>query len=332
MNNTRLNLLDIAKGIGIFLVVFGHVTHNPTYREFIWNFHMPLFFFISGILYNSEVDFIVHLKKRIKTIVIPYVIFYLSTYLYWAVIERHFRGGEYSLLHQLIGLPYGTYSKYMNFNGALWFLPCLFTTDFIFSIIKKYAKQKDFITISSFIMLNFCLGTFLLNNGITYLPLGINTALFAIVFYGIGYMCKPLTFQPILLTPTIQIKICFLIIALLIVQIQSIGVYFGTIEKTDLTYIILALIGISLCFSLSFLIKKNKIIEFLGVNSLIIFVFQEQTYRALLFLISKILSIPVEVIRCNIIGSFITTVFTILCILPLIFIWNRWIKPLIAKI
>lgn len=41
--NYRIPYLDILKGFGIIFVVFGHITHNHILREYIWNFHMPLF-------------------------------------------------------------------------------------------------------------------------------------------------------------------------------------------------------------------------------------------------------------------------------------------------
>ena len=61
MNTKRLDWIDIAKGIGIILVVLGH-TLVPQVREtgfagflwiFIYNFHMPLFFFLSGYLFEK---------------------------------------------------------------------------------------------------------------------------------------------------------------------------------------------------------------------------------------------------------------------------------------
>ena len=62
MNTKRLDWIDIAKGIGIILVVLGH-TLVPQVREtgfagflwiFIYNFHMPLFFFLSGYLFEKD--------------------------------------------------------------------------------------------------------------------------------------------------------------------------------------------------------------------------------------------------------------------------------------
>ena len=87
--------IDILRGIAIFLVVFGHISHIGWTKTYIWGFHIPIFFFISGMLfnenkYNSITNFI---KSKFKTLIIPYGIFYLTTFTYWLVIERHTRGG-----------------------------------------------------------------------------------------------------------------------------------------------------------------------------------------------------------------------------------------------
>lgn len=45
----HLNWIDYIKGIGIILVVIGHTTDiGDTWRVWIYTFHMPLFFCISG--------------------------------------------------------------------------------------------------------------------------------------------------------------------------------------------------------------------------------------------------------------------------------------------
>ena len=49
----RLDYLDIAKGLAIFIVVIGHVAEAfdvPYYRVVIYTFHMPLFFIVSGAI------------------------------------------------------------------------------------------------------------------------------------------------------------------------------------------------------------------------------------------------------------------------------------------
>lgn len=59
--NIRLTYIDIARGIAILLVVIGHLNQfyrnnldisNPKMLSFIYTFHMPLFFIISGMLFS----------------------------------------------------------------------------------------------------------------------------------------------------------------------------------------------------------------------------------------------------------------------------------------
>ncbi len=55
MNIKRLNYIDVAKGIGMLLVVIGHCS-NTIANQYIYSFHMPLFFIITGILYRIHYD------------------------------------------------------------------------------------------------------------------------------------------------------------------------------------------------------------------------------------------------------------------------------------
>ena len=53
MNNIRIDWIDLTKGIAIFLMVCGHTSIPLSISNWIWSFHMPLFFIISGILFNA---------------------------------------------------------------------------------------------------------------------------------------------------------------------------------------------------------------------------------------------------------------------------------------
>ena len=46
MSHKRLQWIDVAKGIGIILMVLGHTSIPQMLSNFIWAFHMPLFFLI----------------------------------------------------------------------------------------------------------------------------------------------------------------------------------------------------------------------------------------------------------------------------------------------
>lgn len=323
--------IDILRGIAIFLVVFGHISHIGWTRTYIWGFHIPIFFFISGMLfnenkYNSITNFI---KSKFRTLIIPYGIFYLTTFTYWLVIERHTRGGGVTPASQLIGLFYGTYNlKYMMFNGALWFIPCLFSTELLYYFIAKIKNNtKIFITIILIYIIGFLLRKY------TYIaPFGIGAAMIGIIFYGIGHITKNKikTSYNSKIPIAISIFICGM---LQIVLYPFTGADLATLYlKNAYLYVPIALIGIFLYWQLSILIKKNRVIEFLGVNSLVIFAFQEPVYRAIIFIVSKLTHIEIESIRLSFLLCIVTSILTIITILPAIHIWNKKIMPIIKKI
>lgn len=67
----RNDRIDIIKGIGIILMVFYHAS-TPG-RDFVYLFHMALFFISSGYCYshNSEKKPIYYIKKKIVSLYIP---------------------------------------------------------------------------------------------------------------------------------------------------------------------------------------------------------------------------------------------------------------------
>ena len=69
----RSSWIDYAKVIGIWLVVYGH-TPGHYFVHWIFIFHMPLWFILSGYLYKPR-NFQAELKRTIPVLVIPYVLY-----------------------------------------------------------------------------------------------------------------------------------------------------------------------------------------------------------------------------------------------------------------
>lgn len=78
----RIDYLDIAKGIGIILVYIGHchigertqTLSNVIY--WIYSFHMPFFFFVSGMLFSpKKKEFRNFIWNKSVSLLIPYSFF-----------------------------------------------------------------------------------------------------------------------------------------------------------------------------------------------------------------------------------------------------------------
>ena len=73
-HGSRIEWIDIAKALGIFLVIAGH-TGLPIYlKSWIYAFHMPMFFIISGLWFRDLCG-IERMKKTIKSYLKPYFLY-----------------------------------------------------------------------------------------------------------------------------------------------------------------------------------------------------------------------------------------------------------------
>lgn len=106
----RLSWLDVLKGIGIILVVVGHIYSNNRINHWIYSFHMPLFFLTAGWVYKEK-TILIDIKRRIQNIIIPYFSFGILILIYWQVLERRFRDSDMSLMDALFGLFSGCYDR-----------------------------------------------------------------------------------------------------------------------------------------------------------------------------------------------------------------------------
>lgn len=141
VNSQRILWVDTCKCVAISLVVIGHIVQFPfQLREFIFSFHMPFFFALSGIFITSSGQFSGwQIAKKFRTLIIPYFFFGVIIILAEAVYGHLMSNGwadtyEYlqTKLFQLL-----TFDRY----GKLWFLPCLFVSEIILLIVYKAAKD-----------------------------------------------------------------------------------------------------------------------------------------------------------------------------------------------
>ena len=73
MENKRIDYLDTAKFIGLVLVCFCHIPMpEGNFHAWVYSFHMPLFFIISGIFFSPD-KFSV--RKSASQLLAPFILF-----------------------------------------------------------------------------------------------------------------------------------------------------------------------------------------------------------------------------------------------------------------
>ncbi|KND59694.1 Arginine/ornithine antiporter ArcD [Candidatus Burkholderia verschuerenii] len=138
----RENWVDHAKGIGIILVVFGHVNRGlesagivmpgGAYKlvdSLIYAFHMPLFFFLSGLFFVKSIEsrgtwrFV---GSKVDTLVYPFVI--------WSTLQ----GGIQILLSRYTNgnaTVSDMLTMYVRPHDQFWFLYALFMNAVLFALL-----------------------------------------------------------------------------------------------------------------------------------------------------------------------------------------------------
>lgn len=129
--------IDLLRATGIIVMIMAHVDFGTVFYQWSHAFHMPLFFIVSGYFF-SEVkaykDTHKYILKKAKSLLIPYFVFALGSYIVWLILER--ARPVFDPLYNIFwynseGIPIAT---------AVWFLTCLFFLELLFIAIYKISK------------------------------------------------------------------------------------------------------------------------------------------------------------------------------------------------
>ena len=182
VKSKRIEFVDLAKGICIFLVVIGHCG-APIDIPGLEIVRMPLYFILSGLFFKTYGGLKQLSIKKINKILIPFMFFYLLSYAAFYAIK-------YIAPQYLITDARGIFDMFDNrqfFNGPIWFLLCLFWCNIYFCIISTYCKRES--TRIAIIALAGLAGWFLGNKNI-FVPLFLDVAMTALPFFAFGYYLK----------------------------------------------------------------------------------------------------------------------------------------------
>jgi acyltransferase len=345
----RVEWIDTVKAIGIFLVFYGHYIEiiatdygsaaGMAQFKFIYSFHIPLFFILSGFFFKESDDKLSKIASLAYQRIIPVLTFAILSIPLWVLYNKakfHAFAVEKiadKALYYLGGDP--------QLNVITWFLVCLFTTEVLIVLLGFKAANKS---------TNALLGIFLLLLGffvtkyahslITYTKLApnfwyIHESIVAMGFYLLGnwlyYFISNLEFKKsILLHLVIPTAVILLILSNVLFSPQEAVIISTSKHGSLLPFIINSLAGTLLVIGIGRYIPRNKITAFLGANTLILlglngFFFHFVNRQLVkLTLVSK--SPAYVTINCLV----VTIVSLALCY-PVIYLFDKYLPQLFGK-
>jgi len=204
MQKERNQTVDIAKCLGIVLMVLGHA--GWVFGKFCALFNMPLFFRISGYLFNEKKytdiqSVIKYAKRKLKSLWIPYfatITFFTVVHNLFIQLNIYTNNPEF-ILQKTAWNKYGLSEFYSAktvllkiiktfffahgeiLTSALWFLKVLFFVS-VFSALGHFIANKYLKNEKTYKTIQGCIYTVLLLAGCT-------ASVYSKNFYLIGTMC-----------------------------------------------------------------------------------------------------------------------------------------------
>lgn len=180
----RYSCIDFLKGLGIFLVVWGH-TMTPR-SVWLYSFHMPLFFFLSGFVFRAKPlkEFLVN---KINRLYVPYFVFTVLSWVFYLLVILF--SGDMGLLRDHLPKIASAYTGMARNGGndSIWFLPCLMMVSGLFFLLKKLCGKNIFIIP---VILGFSLLGYRLGEMDWELPFKLDVAFSGLSFYFLGFITR----------------------------------------------------------------------------------------------------------------------------------------------
>lgn len=187
----RNPIYDIMKGFGILLVIAGHwIGINKFLFNFIFSFHMPLFFILAGYFYKPQEPKTL-LSKDFKRLIHPYIFTCVLIILYQLIsMIRNYDTEPF--VDTLVASFWGSgsvnhsslYFADIPSIGAIWFLLALFWCKNIYNIIPKNNKYLYGI------VLILSITATIIDRYVANLPFALLPGISALIFFATGKFAK----------------------------------------------------------------------------------------------------------------------------------------------
>lgn len=262
----RQNWLDIAKALGIIAVVLGH-SGNETAHHYLFWFHMPLFFIISGFLFKpiAMENGLSWIVKRSKQLLLPYFAFAITISLVFWLVD-----GFPSMKDMVIQAARLVYSGNILAGPftVFWFIPCFFLTQAVFALITMVTRDKR-------AQIAIVLALFIVGHLVSIpfsLPWNADAILLTLFYYAAGYYGRMIKYPG-----TTGLAAFSLLAPLVILILEWFGVFSYTLDlkyKVHGNILLDAIIPVFFSVTVLFLgrvmEKLNVNISAIGVHSLTI--------------------------------------------------------------
>ncbi len=182
-SKNRIAWIDMAKGYGMLAVIIAHIVYRGPLHDWIYTFHMPVYFFLSGYVFSNKDKFDVFVKKKARSLLVPYFSLGIPMVVFTFLLKLYQNSFTVNFAKELV----------KNFiiqkrQWTLWYIACLFFLNIIFYLITKSVKTNR---LRALVVLGMSVvGLAYYKSGGLPLPWNIDACFVAIPFFFVGFVMK----------------------------------------------------------------------------------------------------------------------------------------------
>lgn len=325
----RIEWIDTAKAILIFLIVFSHTIRNGYLEVFFLSFAIPCFFVLSGITYTRKTikDDII---SRFKRLLVPYFVFGLISVIFYSFAgskmadSLSIKTADYNFFHNIFGLIYGNWKTgYMNWNTPLYYFPLCFIVGISVNIFENIVYKNNRSNVIRILFITICLiigYIFRIYNDSICLPFFIESSFIYMSIFEISIICKKYVLKEYKMIIQLTLSaILFIICYRISLDNYPYGNHNYILGKNYFVFVINALLLSTAIILLAKTIKSNYVSSLIGRNTVGILCMHKYPVLFLTAIIpfakQSILSFPDDNITRNVVAFFISLVSIFLCLL-----------------
>lgn len=246
MTLVRSNWVDYAKGIGIILVVYGHMVGGIdkielsnvflVSRKIIYHFHIPLFFFLSGLFVNQSL-----MKRGVKEFILTKIGTILYPYFLWSFLQgvtlifiSHYT------LYDLLAIPYKPIQHF-------WFLHALFFIYLVYAFVMSKSIYLFYLIMVPILIFYF------IPSHVNLTKIWEGDFFLYFIFFIIGIFYQKYGVDNFFKR---KVSLISVFLVCILFSVLEMGIKF--IQSPSLYFLLMALVGVLMVMMISKLLERNN--------------------------------------------------------------------------
>lgn len=338
MTPARIDWIDALKGWGMVLIVVGHVwslTDFSAFYQWIYAFHVPLFFFAAGLTFTiKNTHTWTVMRQRAPALLVPYAVFGLLGYVFYAggygiayALDLRMAQFDYGLLRPLLGIMYGAVGDGLLVNSPLWFIPALLVCTAMVHAINRYVKTNTWRYLWALLALG--LGTWL--GPLVKLPWGIAPALSAVIFMQMGIDFKRLGLS-LSVNRWMGLGALLLLISVFAGSVNGSVIQATPLVNNPIWFLVFASAGIGMSVAMVMLPQGRPVwLCCIGRHSLAIMVLHMLVIKATKVVITFSTGQSMAIMESSLVWGLLVLLITALLLWPLVLLINRYLPWVLTR-